>query len=54
MSRLAAGAAALWLAFHAGIATAADAARHNLQTPVTPVAREIYDLHHADALDLRW
>ena len=45
MSRLAAGAAALWLAFHAGIATAADAARHNLQTPVTPVAREIYDLH---------
>jgi cytochrome c oxidase subunit 2 len=45
MSRLAAGAAALGLAFHAGIATAADTARHNLQTPVTPVAREIYDLH---------
>jgi cytochrome c oxidase subunit 2 len=45
MSRLAAGAAALWLAFHAGIAAAADTARHNLQTPVTPVAREIYDLH---------
>ena len=45
MSRLAAGAAALWLAFNAGIATAADTARHNFQTPVTPVAREIYDLH---------
>jgi cytochrome c oxidase subunit 2 len=45
MSRLAAGAATLWLAFHAGIATAADTAKHNLQTPVTPVAREIYDLH---------
>ena len=45
MSRLAAGTAALWLAFNAGIATAADTARHNLQTPVTPVAREIYDLH---------
>ena len=45
MSRLAAGAAALWLAFHAGIAMAADTAKHNLQTPVTPVAREIYDLH---------
>jgi len=45
MSRLAAGAAALGVAFHAGIATAADAARHNLQPPVTPVAREIYDLH---------
>jgi cytochrome c oxidase subunit 2 len=45
MSRLAAGAAALGLAFQAGIAMAADAARHNLQTPVTPVAREIYDLH---------
>jgi cytochrome c oxidase subunit 2 len=45
MSRLAAGAAALSPAFHAGIAAAADTARHNLQTPVTPVAREIYDLH---------
>ena len=45
MSRLAAGTAALWLAFNAGIATAADTARHNFQTPVTPVAREIYDLH---------
>jgi cytochrome c oxidase subunit 2 len=46
MSRLAAGAAALALVLHAGIAgAAADAARHNFQTPVTPVAREIYDLH---------
>src|SRR5512134_3038472 len=45
MSRLAAGAAALSPAFHAGIAAAADTARHNLQTPVTPVARELYDLH---------
>ncbi len=42
--RLAAGAAVL-PALHAGIAAAADVARHNLQTPVTPVAREIYDLH---------
>ena len=42
---MAAGAGALGLAFQAGIAKAADTARHNLQTPVTPVAREIYDLH---------
>jgi cytochrome c oxidase subunit 2 len=45
MPRLAAGAAALSLALHGGVAAAADVARHNLQTPVTPVAREIYDLH---------
>jgi cytochrome c oxidase subunit 2 len=45
MPRLAASAAALSLALHGGVAAAADVARHNLQTPVTPVAREIYDLH---------
>jgi len=45
MSRLAARAAVLSSALHAGLAVAADAARHNLQPPVTPVAREIYDLH---------
>jgi len=45
MSRLVAGAATLSLAAHAGIAAAAETARHNFQTPVTPVAREIYDLH---------
>ena len=46
MSRVAAGAAALSMACHAGVAAAADvASRHNLQTPVTPIAREIYDLH---------
>src|SRR5262245_29449128 len=45
MSRLVAGAAALSLAVHAEIAAAAETARHNFQTPVTPIAREIYDLH---------
>ncbi len=45
MSRLVAGAAALSLAGYAGAAAAAETARHNFQTPVTPVAREIYDLH---------
>jgi cytochrome c oxidase subunit II len=44
MSRLVAGAAALSLAGYAGLA-AAETARHNFQTPVTPIAREIYDLH---------
>ena len=40
-SRLAAKTATLSLAIYAGAA----AAQHNFQTPVTPVAREIYDLH---------
>jgi cytochrome c oxidase subunit 2 len=42
---MAAAAAALAPALHAGAAAAADVARHNLPEPVTPVAREIYDLH---------
>ena len=41
MSRLVAGAATLLPAIYAGAA----AAQHNFQTPVTPIAREIYDLH---------
>jgi len=41
MSSLAARTAALSLALYAGAA----AAQHNFQTPVTPIAREIYDLH---------
>jgi cytochrome c oxidase subunit 2 len=45
MSRLAAAVAALPLVLHAGIAAAAETARHNFQPPVTPVAREMYDLH---------
>jgi cytochrome c oxidase subunit II len=45
MSRLVAGAAGLSLAVHTGVANAADTARHNFPTPVTPMAREIYDLH---------
>jgi len=32
-------------ALHAVGAAAADASRHNFQTPVTPIARDIYDLH---------
>jgi cytochrome c oxidase subunit 2 len=39
----AAGASLAWAG--ASFADVADRARHNLQTPVTPVAREIYDLH---------
>jgi cytochrome c oxidase subunit 2 len=38
-----AGASLAWAG--ASFADVADRARHNLQTPVTPVAREIYDLH---------
>src|SRR5215471_1109802 len=41
ISRLAAATVALAVAFHSGLASA----QHNLQPPVTPVAREIYDLH---------
>ena len=41
MSKLAAATAGLTVAFHCGLA----AAQHNLQPPVTPVAREIYHLH---------
>ena len=39
----AAGASLAWAG--ASFADVADRARHNFQTPVTPVAREIYDLH---------
>ncbi len=45
MSRLAAAATALSLTVHAAVAAAADTAMHNFPTPVTPIAREIYDLH---------
>ena len=46
MSRLAAGAAALCAGLPARDARRGrQPPRHNLQTPVTPVAREIYDLH---------
>jgi cytochrome c oxidase subunit 2 len=41
MSRRVTAAAFVGLAFHSGLA----AAQYNLQPPVTPVAREIYDLH---------
>jgi cytochrome c oxidase subunit 2 len=41
MSRLVTAAASVAVAFHSGLA----AAQHNLPPPVTPVAREIYDLH---------
>jgi cytochrome c oxidase subunit 2 len=41
ISRLVTAAAAVAGALHSGLA----AAQHNLQPPVTPVAREIYDLH---------
>jgi len=41
MSRLTCAAAGAVFAFHSGLA----AAQHNLQPPVTPVARDIYDLH---------
>jgi cytochrome c oxidase subunit 2 len=41
MSRLVSAAAGLAVVLHSGLA----AAQHNLQPPVTPVAREIYDLH---------
>ncbi len=41
MSRLVTAVASCAVAFHSGLA----AAQHNLQPPVTPVAREIYDLH---------
>src|SRR5499426_851521 len=41
MSRLAAATAGLTVAFHSGLV----AAQHNLPPPVTPVAREIYNLH---------
>jgi cytochrome c oxidase subunit 2 len=41
MSRLATATAGFAAAFHSGLA----AAQHNLPPPVTPVAREIYDLH---------
>ena len=41
MSRLAAATVGLAVAFHSALATA----QHNLPPPVTPVAREIYNLH---------
>ncbi len=41
MSRLVTAAASAAVAFHSGLA----AAQHNLPPPVTPIAREIYDLH---------
>jgi cytochrome c oxidase subunit 2 len=41
MPRLVYAAAGLGVAFHAGLVVA----QHNLPPPVTPVAREIYDLH---------
>jgi len=41
MSRLVTAAAGLAVALHSGLA----AAQHNLPLPVTPIAREIYDLH---------
>ena len=41
MSRPVSVAAALVAAFHSGLA----AAQHNLPPPVTPIARDIYDLH---------
>jgi len=41
MSRLVTAAAPFAVALHSGLA----AAQHNLPPPVTPIAREIYDLH---------
>jgi cytochrome c oxidase subunit 2 len=43
VAAVAAGASLAWAG--ASFADVADRARHNLQAPVTPVAREIYDLH---------
>ena len=44
MSRLVAAAAGLPVILHGSLAAAVES-RHNLPTPVTPIAREIYDLH---------
>ena len=44
MSRLVAAAAGLPVILHGSLAVAQES-KHNLPPPVTPIAREIYDLH---------